>query len=209
MAARSIKDVIAEKRLKRFIDRRLIKALSHPMREHLLAVFNERIASSSEIGRELDLGVPEFYSHVNALEKLSCIERVESKRRRGAKEHFFKATATLFFDDRVWLKVPASVRSDITVNGVRAMVDDVVGSVRAGVFGGEDETHVSWLPGVFDARGWEEVMALMSKTLAGMLVIQKRSSERILATGEPGIPATIGLLGFETPPVPIAPTGPC
>jgi DNA-binding MarR family transcriptional regulator len=85
MASRSIKDVIAEGRLKRFIDRRLIKALAHPLREHLLAVFNERITSSSEIGRELDLGVPDIYHHVDELEKLGCIERIESRRRRGPK----------------------------------------------------------------------------------------------------------------------------
>jgi DNA-binding MarR family transcriptional regulator len=204
MAARSIKDAIAEKRLKRFIDGRLIRALSHPMREHLLAVFNERIASTSEIGRELDLGVPDIYHHVEELERLGCIERVESRQRRGAREHFFTAKATMLFDDRAWLKVPASVRSEITANWVRSILDDVLGSLRAGVFGREDGTHVSWLPAVFDKLGWEEVMALMSETLAGMMAIQRRSGERLLMTGEPGTPATIGLLGFETPSVPIA-----
>jgi hypothetical protein len=37
MAARSIKDVIAGGRLKRFMDRRLISALSHPLREQVEA----------------------------------------------------------------------------------------------------------------------------------------------------------------------------
>ncbi|HEY2333754.1 MAG TPA: hypothetical protein VGH58_01935 [Solirubrobacterales bacterium] len=206
MAARSIKDVIAEKRLKRFIDRRLIKALSHPMREHLLAVFNERIASSSEIGRDLDLGVPEFYSHVEELEKLGCIERVESRRRRGAEEHFFQAKATMFFDDRAWLKVPASVRSDTAVSWVQAIIDDAVAAVRCGVFGRGDRTHISWMPVVFDGSGWEEAMRLMDQTLAGLMEIQKRSAKRVAATGAPGIPATIGLLGFETPSTPISQT---
>lgn len=76
MAARSVKDVIAGGKLKTFIDRRLIKALAHPLREHCLAVFNERVASTSDIGREIDLDVPAFYHHVEVLEELGCVERV-------------------------------------------------------------------------------------------------------------------------------------
>ncbi len=207
MATRRIKDVVAEKgRLKRFMNPRLIRAISHPIREHLLAVFNERIASASEIGRELDLGVPEFYSHVEELERLGCIERVESKPRRGATEHFFWAKETVLFDDRAWMEVPASVRSDTAASWVQAIIDDAVGAVRCGVFRSGKRKHITWLPTVFDGRGLEEAMALMNKTLVGLIEIQGRSAKRVAVTGEPGIPATIGLLGFETPSTPIAPT---
>lgn len=87
-------------RLKTFIDRRLIKAVSHPLREHVLAVLNERVASTAKSGREIDLEVPAFYHHVEVLEELGFLERVESRRRRGAKEHFFRAKTTMFFNDR-------------------------------------------------------------------------------------------------------------
>jgi len=52
---------IRKDRLKKFIDSRLITALGHPVREHLLAVFGERIASTSEIGDEIELDVSAFY----------------------------------------------------------------------------------------------------------------------------------------------------
>jgi DNA-binding transcriptional ArsR family regulator len=199
MAARSIKDVIASGKLKTFIDRRLIKALSHPLREHCLAVLNERTASTSEIGREIDLEVPAFYHHVEMLEELGFLERVESRRRRGAREHFFSAKAAVFFDDGDWRNVPTTIRSDLMTSYIQSIFRDVIGALRSGVFAASSGTHISWLPGVFDKLGWQECMALMRETLIKLMDIQKRSGERIAITGEPGIPATIALMGFGTP----------
>jgi DNA-binding transcriptional ArsR family regulator len=204
MAPRSIKEVIEGGRLKTFIDRRLIKALSHPLREHVLAVLNERIASTSEIGREIDLDVPAFYHHVEVLEDLGFLERVESRRRRGAKEHFFRAKATMLIDDREWQRIPASVRSDIVAGHIQSILDDIVGALRNGAFAAGVAPHVSWLPGVFDKLGWQECKALINETLTRMIEIQKRSGERVAMTGEPAIPATIALMGFGTSPNPSA-----
>ena len=199
MAARSVKDVIAGGKLKMFIDRRLIKALSHPLREHCLAVFNERVASTSDIARESDLEVPAFYHHVEVLEELGCVERVESRQRRGAMEHFFRAKSTLLIDDSSWWKVPASVRSDLLVSHIQLLLNDITGALQGGIFASRTGSHVTWLPGIFDKLGWRECMALMNETLARMMEIQKRSRERIAVSGEPGIPATVALMGFGTP----------
>ena len=141
MAAKSVKDVIAGGKLKRFIDRRLIKALSHPLREHVLAVLNERVASTSEIGREIDLEVSAFYHHVETLEELGFLERVESRRRRGAEEHFFRAKTTMLFDDEAWEKVPPSVRSDMAGSYIWTILDDLVKALRSGAFGASPATH--------------------------------------------------------------------
>jgi len=198
MAARSIKDVIASGKLKTFIDRRLIKALSHPLREHCLAVLNERTASTSEIGREIDLEVPAFYHHVEMLEELGFLERVESRRRRGALEHFFSAKPAIFLDDREWRNVPATIRSDLMASYMQSILKDVIGALRNGIVAASNGTHISRIPGVFDSLGWQECMALMNETLARLMAIQKRSKERMAITGEPGIRATIALIGFKT-----------
>lgn len=199
--ARSIKDVIAEGRLKTFMDRRLISALSHPLREHVLAVVNERPASASEIGREIGLEVPAFYHHFEVLEKLRFIEQVEARQRRGAKERFFQARAAMLLAGQAWEVVPASLRTDMTASQIQSILDDVVGALRRGVFAASVATHVTWLPGVFDRLGWQEVLALMDETLARVMEIQDRSRKRIAATGEAGTPATIALMGFRHAPV--------
>lgn len=184
--------------LKRYMDPRLIKALGHPIREHALAVFNERIASAREIGEEIDLDVPAFYTHIQELKEMGCIERVETRRRRGAKEHFFQAKATALFDERAWLRLPASLRSDVCVGFLQSILNDVVRAAKAGTFANRSKKHVSWTPGLFDVRGWHEVLALIDETLSRLMAIQGESARRMARTGEPGFPVTVALLGFET-----------
>lgn len=185
--------------LKTFFDRRLIKALGHPVREHILAVLNERIASASEIGEELGADVSSFYHHIEELEKLECIEKVETKQRRGAKEHFFRAKRTVFFDDEAWQRLPASLRADLTVTFVQSIFEEAALAIDAGTFNRRDDRHVSWTPGQLDALGWEEARNLMDETLGSVMAILERSATRLAETGEEGLSATVGILAFETP----------
>jgi hypothetical protein len=198
MAATSIKQVIESGDLKRYIDPRVIKALGHPIREHALAVFNERIASATEIGEEIALDVSLFYSHIEVLEKLGCIERVDTKRRRGAKEHFFKARATLFFDDEHCQRTPRSVRDDVTLNILRAAFGEAVEAANAGTLNACSNEHVSWTPGQFDQQAWDEAAQLLEETLTRMVAILDKSAERLAECKEDGIPATVAILGFKT-----------
>jgi DNA-binding transcriptional ArsR family regulator len=198
MAARSIKDVIASGKLKTFIDRRLVEAIGHPLRQHVLAVLNERVASTSEIGREIDLEVSSFYHHVELLENLGFLELVESRKRRGANERFLQAKEAVLFDDEAWEKVPPSVRSDMAGSHVLLILDELAKTLRSRAFGASSATHSSWLPGVFDKLGWQECLQLMNEMLVKMMEIKKRSAKRLAASGEPGIPATIAMMGFAT-----------
>lgn len=205
---KSVKEAVARGPLKRFIDPRLIKALGHPIREHALAVFNERTASATEIGEEIGLDTPAFYHHVQELHEMGCIELVDTRRRRGAKERFFQATTTAgLFDDRLWPRIPKTLKSDLTVGMLRSLFGEVVGALRAGTFNARDDRHLSWTPGVLDALGWQELVTLLNQTLKLVIAIQRSSRERMTKTGELGIPVTVGLLGFEAAPLQFAPRG--
>jgi DNA-binding transcriptional ArsR family regulator len=186
--------------LKTFFDRRLIKALGHPVREHILAVLNERIASGSEIGEELGADVSSFYHHVEELEKLECIERVETRRRRGAKEHFFKARTSVFFDDAAWQQLPSTVKNDQAVSGLQLLFDDVVAAVKEETLNARDDRHVSWTPGFFDEQGWKEAVDLMNATMESLCAIREAAALRLTESGERGMSATLAMLAFETPP---------
>lgn len=193
-----MQEVSESDELKTFFDRRLIEALGHPVREHILAVLNERIASATEIGEELGADVSSFYHHVEELEKLGCIERVETKQRRGAKEHFFRARISVFFDDAAWQRLPGTLRGDQTASLLQFLFDDVVSALDEETFDARDDRHASWTPGFFDTRGWQEAMDLLSDTITNLVTIREAAASRLAETGERGIPATVGILGFET-----------
>lgn len=199
MPGKSMQEVRESDELKTFFDRRLIEALGHPVREHILAVLNERIASAREIGEELGADVSSFYHHVEELEKLECIERVATKRRRGASEHFFKATVSVFFDDAAWRQLPSTVKSDQTMANLQLLLDDVVAAVKEETLNARDDRHVSWTPGFFDERGWKEAVGLMNATMENLCSIREAAALRLTASGERGMPASLAMLAFETP----------
>jgi predicted transcriptional regulator len=199
MQGKSMREVSESDELKTFFDRRLIEALGHPVREHILAVLNERIASAREIGEEIGADVSSFYHHVEELEKLGCIERVSTKRRRGAREHFFQAKISLFFDDAAWQKIPETLKEDQTVSSLQYLFDEVVGALEQGTFNARENPHASWLPGLVDVQGWDEATALMSQTLDALMAIREAAALRLAEAGEKGIPVTMGILAFETP----------
>lgn len=186
-------------KLKTFFDRGLIKALGHPVREHILAVLNERIASGREIGEELGADVSSFYHHIEELEKLGCIERVESRPRRGAMEHFFRARKTLFFDDEAWEEMPESIKADFAASSLKFLLDDAMRALEAGTLNARDDRHVSWTPVALDARGWKEVVELLSQALARLGTIQEAAALRLAQGAASQMSASVGLLAFETP----------
>lgn len=199
MKGKSMQELSEGDGLRTFFDRRLIKALGHPVREHILAVLNERVASASEIGAELGAEVSSFYHHIEELEKLGCIERVETRKRRGAKEHFFRAKRTVFFSDAAWQRLPAALRADLTASFVQSMFNEAALALDAGTLDGRGDAHVSWTPVRLDARGWEEATDLMDETLRRVTAILDESAVRLSAAGEGGLSATVGILAFETP----------
>jgi predicted transcriptional regulator len=79
---------LAEKKVGR-IDQELVRALSHPVRVGILETLHGRIASPSELSREMDRSHGVIAYHASMLVRCGCLELVETKPRGGAVEHFF------------------------------------------------------------------------------------------------------------------------
>ncbi|MGE5281145.1 MAG: ArsR/SmtB family transcription factor [Chloroflexota bacterium] len=185
-------------RLKGFMDRRLVHAMGHPIREHILAVLNERAASPTEIGDELELDVSAFYKHVQVLEQLGCIECIGIRKSRGFQERIFRAKTTLFFDDDDWLRLPPTFRVDVCGGLLQGICKDVGGALRAGTLGNGKGEHVSRSPGLVDERGREELLEILDDALSRVQTVQRESGERLRESGEEGVTVTISMLGYES-----------
>jgi len=73
------------------IDPRLAKALSNNVRARALALLTAEAKSPKAIAVELGLDVRGVAYHVRVLKKLGCIELIETRPRRGAVEHIYRA----------------------------------------------------------------------------------------------------------------------
>ncbi len=72
-------------------DQRLLRALAHPLRAKALPLFAEGATSPIQVAKQLDVDVSHLAYHIRVLRKLGLIELVETRQRRGALEHFYRA----------------------------------------------------------------------------------------------------------------------
>jgi DNA-binding transcriptional ArsR family regulator len=180
------------------VDQRLVKALAHPLRVEILGILNERMASPNELSKELEEGLSQVSYHVKVLKDFDCIEMVKTEPRRGAVEHYYRATSRAFLGDKEWRHLPDSVKPGVSSSVVRLILDDVVGAIDEGTFDARDDRHISWTPVVVDAQGWKESVDLINDTLDRVIAIQDESAKRLAKSGESNIPATVVLMNFES-----------
>ena len=73
------------------VDQKLVRAIGHPLRLRLLTIFNERVASPSDLAAELGEPIGNVSYHTRILARLGCVELVRTKQVRGAIEHYYRA----------------------------------------------------------------------------------------------------------------------
>jgi DNA-binding transcriptional ArsR family regulator len=179
------------------VDQRLVKALAHPLRVQILAILNERMASPNELSKELDEGLSQVSYHVKVLKDFECIEMVKTEPRRGAVEHYYRATSRAFLADSEWQNLPDSIKPGVSASVLQLILDDVIGAINGGTFNARDDVHMSWTPGVVDEQGWDESVELVNETLDRLIKVHEGSAKRLAKSGAKGIPATVVLMNFE------------
>jgi len=187
------------KNKKEGVEQIVAKAFAHPLRVQILTVLNEKVASPNMLAQQLGESLNLVAYHVRVLEKYDCIELVDTKQRRGATEHFYRAIRRQFLSDEQWAKMPASLRPGVAGAVFTAVFEDIEAAAKAGTLEDVDDIHLSRTPMVLDPQGWSEVSATLKSTLDRLLAIQSESSERIAATGEPGQVAKVHLMHFRSP----------
>lgn len=181
------------------VDQQLIKALAHPVRAQALSILNERVASPNEIAKELDQGVGHVSYHINVLKQCECIELVGTEPRRGAVEHYYRATSRIFLDDEEWRRLPASVRPGMSASLLQNIVDDAGTALSAGSFDAREDRHLAWTKMILDEQGWRELNEAMGETLGRVLEIQNSAAARLAEAGETGFQVSAVTMSYETP----------
>src|SRR5262249_22275628 len=92
------------------VEQIVAKAFAHPLRVQILIILNERVSSPNLLSQQLGQSLNLVAYHVRVLEKYDCIELVDTKQRRGATEHFYRATRHRFLSDSELARLPESLR---------------------------------------------------------------------------------------------------
>jgi DNA-binding transcriptional ArsR family regulator len=187
------------KRAPEIVDRRLAKALAHPVRVQILSVLSHRQISPVEFSREVGQPLSKVSYHFRVLEKFDCAEIVKTAQRRGSVEHFYRGTRRALFGDSDWKQLPKSVQGGVTSTILRTFLDRATEAIKAGTFDAREDRHFTWTPFVVDEEGWSELMSILESALVQATEVEVKASKRMAKSGADGIAMTVALAGFESP----------
>src|SRR5690349_4771423 len=181
------------------VEQVVAKAFAHPLRVQILIILNEKTASPNMLAQQLDESLNLVAYHVRVLEKYDCIELVDTKQRRGATEHFYRATRRQLLTDDQWAQMPASLRPGMATAVLKSIFEDIEAASKAGTLEEVDEVHITRLPMVLDKAGWDEVSTILKGTYDQLVEVQAASSARAAESSEDGTLAKVHLLHFKSP----------
>ena len=181
------------------ITQQLAKALAHPLRVRILTSLHKGISSPNQLSQELGEPLGNVSYHVKTLLEYDCVELVKTEPRRGAVEHFYRATERAFFSDSDWAKIPASARNGIYGVVLEAIGTDATEALVAGTIEGRVESHITHTPLLVDDQGFKEINDLLTEAQARASEIQEEAASRLAGSKEEGFPTKLGILFFESP----------
>jgi DNA-binding transcriptional ArsR family regulator len=180
------------------LDQQLVKALGHPLRQRLLILLHKYgEASPRELALRSGEPLGNVSYHVRILKDNDCVELVRTEPRRGAVEHFYRATARPILDDTQWAQLPASVRRALFGQTLREVWDDVV-AAAAGKGLDDPQAHVSRTWFELDETAWQDMAEALAAVLEKGFELQAESAGRV--ANDPELPtrkAALGLMLFE------------
>jgi DNA-binding transcriptional ArsR family regulator len=181
------------------ITQQLAKALAHPLRVKILTELHKGISSPNQLAQQLGEPLGNVSYHVKTLLEYDCVELVKTEPRRGAVEHFYRATERAFFNESDWEKIPVSARKGITGVALEAIGKDATEALVAGTIDARTDSHVTRTPLVLDEQGWKELNEILTDALDRALEIQEEAAGRLAKDKKEGMPTKLAILHFESP----------
>jgi DNA-binding transcriptional ArsR family regulator len=160
------------------LDQRVIKALGHPVRMRALQVLNTRVASPSELAKELDEPLGNVAYHVKILEENDAIELVRTAPVRGALEHFYRASMRPWFEDDSWARLPVSVRREIFNDALQDVWEEVVAAADGDGLD-DPKTHITRTRLDFDDEAYDELADLLNSIVDRALELHAEAAPRL------------------------------
>jgi len=179
------------------VDQRLLKAMAHPTRIHILDILSEGPSSPARMQRRMEnVSLNLVSHHVKVLRDLGCIELVKTVPRRGAKEHIYRVKERQFFTAEEWEAIEPKARQPITSVILRMISEDTGRSLSEGKFDELVDNHLSRSPVELDREGWSEVVDVLARALDEVLEADAKSRERVYESGEELMAARVVIMQF-------------
>jgi DNA-binding transcriptional ArsR family regulator len=179
-------------------DQNVIKALAHPLRVQILGILETRAASPNELAQELGAPLGNVSYHTRELLRFGLVKLVKKTPRRGAIEHYYRATKQPQITEAGWAATPRVVKDAMVRSALDQVSDFVNAAAVEGGFTG-DEAHLNRVRLTLDERGWRDVSRKLTELLRALAKIQETSQKRLDRANHRGErDVTVVTMGFET-----------
>jgi hypothetical protein len=119
--------------------------------------------------------------------------------RRGATEHFYRATELAVIDEETWALVPYSMRTSISWTIFKVFAERVRHALDAKTLTARAGSHLGSTTIALDQPGWERVAAAANTLFESIFEEQDDVKIRVQGSNEKPMLATVGLVVFESP----------
>jgi DNA-binding MarR family transcriptional regulator len=154
------------------------------------------VASPREIADVLGEPIGRVSHHVRWLVARDFLELVRTEPRRGAVEHFYRATQRPVLADAAWRRLPAARRREMAHGLVQEILTELLDADEAGTLAARD-VHLSRTLLVLDDEGRRALAAAVEELVATALRIREDSLQRLGA--DAGTPSELAVLHFARP----------
>lgn len=182
---------------------RLSKVFADPLRMKILAECNMREMSPKLFYEEFGGGslsrVSRAFDVLVEYDWLFQTRTETGGKRRGAVEHFYRATEPAVFDGDTWPDIPDSMKALVSWRIFETLMREVKGAMEAGTLDAREDRHLSWTPLRLDQEGWERVIARVNALFYFIFEEQEEAKVRVAESGEEPIPMIVSLAAFESP----------
>lgn len=180
---------------------RLAVVYADPLRLKIVTELYLREMSPTQFRKEFGGSRSSIDRHFKTLIEYRWLRRVWTDHggRPGAPEYFYRATEPAIFDLDTWSQLPYPVRAAFSWRTFEQLAEHVGGALEAGTFDARPDRHLSWTPLVLDRRGWKRTIAALDALFETLFDEQADAKLRLARSDEEPIPATVSLIGFESP----------
>jgi hypothetical protein len=182
---------------------RLAKVFVDPLRMKILAECNMREMSPKSFLEEFGGGsmsrVSRAFEVLDEYEWLRLVRTETGGKRRGAVEHFYRATEPAVLDEGLWSEASDSMKTLVSWRILETFARQVKEAIAAGTMDARADRHFTWMPLRLDQQGWETAVGWLYAIFHFLLEEQEDASARMAETGEEPIPMTVALAAFESP----------
>ncbi len=178
-------------------EEKISHSVNHSVRlDAFLATF-EAMTSPNEVAKLLRKPLATVSFHMSELRKDGVIELVKKVQRRGAIEHYYRATKPPEVDADEWKALPKPSRRKIAALGLQAIVADSLASLRHGKMEDDEDMYLVWMPMRLDAEGRKQVTALQAEMLERMVAIKEQHEIGESAEEDDAAMRVAAMLWFE------------